>query len=104
MEGGLRSSRKTGRLLHSLELISKMAVGLKTNLEVALGLLSLAELITLSSVAQHQPGQPDSQAVTEPVSLAAVGMKDQRATGWITWTQIPVLTRTGVLLQLKEVL
>lgn len=39
-----------------------MAVGLKTNLEVALGLLSLAELITLSSVAQQQPGQPDSQA------------------------------------------
>lgn len=62
MEGGLCSSRKTGRLFHSLELISKMAVGLKTNLEVALGLLSLAELITLSSGAQHQPGQPDSQA------------------------------------------
>lgn len=93
---GFCNSRKTMRLSHSLGLISKMATGLKNNLEVALGFLSLAELLKLNSGAQHQFGQTDLRAETvwpESVIPAAEGMGDLKAAEWIIWTQISMLTK-----------
>ena len=59
-----------------------MAICSKNNLEVALGFLSLAELLKLNSAAQHQFGQMDSQAEMvrpESVAPAAEGMGALRA-------------------------
>lgn len=84
------------RLLHPLRVISEIAIGLKNHLEVALGFLSLAELLKLSGAAQHQFGQMDSQTEMvqpESVAPAAEGMGDLRAAEWIIWAQMSMLTK-----------
>lgn len=96
MEGGFCNSHKTVRLLHSLGVISEIAIGLKNHLEVALGFLSLAELLKLNGAAQHQFGQTDSQTEMvrpESVAPAAEGMGDLRAAQWITGAQMSMLTK-----------
>lgn len=58
-----------------------MAIRLKKDPRLALGLLSLAELLRLNSAAQNQFGQADSQAKMVwpgPVTLAAEGTGDPK--------------------------